>query len=78
MSLGKSESIQNSKSTICPMYLKSQAGLKECNTSVYFSSSCESASTFKTITHSSKSKSHSIACGNWLSRERVNKKDLSK
>lgn len=52
----------NSKSTICLMYLKSQAGLKKCNARVYFSSSCESASTFKTITHNSKSKSLSTAC----------------
>jgi len=68
MSLGMSGKRLNSKGTICLMYLKSQAGLKKHNTRIYFSSSCESASTFKTITHNSKSKSLSIACWNWLSR----------
>lgn len=62
MSLGMSEKPLNSKSTICLMYLKSQAGSKKKVTQVYFSSSFESANTFKTITHNSKSKSLSTAC----------------
>lgn len=62
MLLGMSEKPLNSKSTICLMYLKSQARLKKHNTRVSFSSSYESASTIKTITHNTKSKSLSITC----------------
>lgn len=57
-----SEKPLNSKSTVCLMYLKSQAELKKHNTRVYFSPSCAGARTFKTITHNSKSKPLGIAC----------------